>query len=421
MTAPPNSALAYSPDAAPGAAPASSAVRQLRLTDFRNYRQLRLDCGSEPVVLVGPNGAGKTNLLEALSLLVPGRGLRRARLDEICRRVIGPRASGPQEAGEILRPGSGQAAAVPATTTWAVAATLDTPDGRIAIGTGLEPARNSGTLRRAVRIDGRPAASQTVLGLHVAAVWLTPQLDRLFLDGPGERRRFLDRLVTALHPQHAGDAAAYDNAMRQRSRLLAEGNGDRHWATALEDTMARHGVALAANRADTVQRLDAAARLGVGPFPRASLAMAGEIDDWVASLPAIDAEDRLRARLAASRLRDGESGTTSYGPHRSDLAVRHLDLDLPAAEGSTGQQKALLVSIALAHARLVALLRGSAPLLLLDEIAAHLDAERRAALFDEVLALGVQSWMTGTDAELFAPLAGRAQLLRVADGTISAA
>ena len=183
--------------------------------------------------------------------------------------------------------------------------------------------------------------------------------------------------MTALHPEHAGDVAAYDNALRQRSRLLADGGRDPHWFTALEDTMARHGVALAAARADTVHRLDAAARLGVGPFPRAALAMAGEIDDWLATMPALDAEDRLRAQLAAGRLRDAEAGTTSCGPHRSDLAVRHLDLDLPAAEGSTGQQKAVLVSIALAHARLVALSRGRPPLLLLDEIAAHLDAERR--------------------------------------------
>src|SRR5262252_4166109 len=405
MTAPPINALAYSPDAVTGAAPALLAVRQLRLTDFRNYRQLRLDCDLTPVVLVGANGAGKTNLLEALSFLVPGRGLRRARLDEVCRRQIGARRGSDE----------------PDPTAWAVAATLDTPDGRLAIGTGLEPARNEASLpRRVVRIDGRPAASQTALGLHVAAVWLTPQLDRLFLDGPSERRRFLDRLVTALHPEHAGNAAAYDNALRQRSRLLAEGNRDPHWFTALEDSMARHGVALAANRGDTVHRLDAAARLGVGPFPRASLAMAGEIDGWLATMPALDAEDRLRAELAASRLRDADSGTTYWGPHRSDLAVRHLDLDLPAAEGSTGQQKALLVSIALAHARLVALSRGCAPLLLLDEIAAHLDAERRAALFDEVVALGVQSWMTGTDADLFKPLAGRAQLLRVADAAIAA-
>jgi DNA replication and repair protein RecF len=403
MTAPPGSALALAPDAASGAAPAILAVRQLRLSDFRNYAQLRLDCGPEPVVLVGANGAGKTNLLEALSFLVPGRGLRRARLDELARRQIG-KTNGADGAG-----------------TWAVAATLDTPDGRLAIGTGLEPPRADGAaLRRAVRIDGRPAASQTVLGRHVAVVWLTPQLDRLFLDGPGERRRFLDRLVTALHPDHAGDVAAYENALRQRARLLSEGSRDPHWLTVLEDTMARHGVALAAQRADTVQRLDAAARLGVGPFPRAALAMAGEVDSWLAAMAAIDAEDLMRGALAASRLRDSESGTTSCGPHRSDLAVRHLDLDLPAAEGSTGQQKALLVSIALAHARLVALSRGCPPLLLLDEIAAHLDAERRLALFDEVVALGAQSWMTGTDAALFAPLGPRAQLMRVADGTIAA-
>jgi DNA replication and repair protein RecF len=407
MTAPPNSALAYSPDAASGAAPAILAVRQLRLTDFRNYHQLRLDCDLTPVVLVGANGAGKTNLLEALSFLAPGRGLRRARLDEVCRRSR-------NDDTDAATWATGAAA-------WAVAATLDTPEGRIAIGTGLEPGRSEGSLlRRVVRIDGRPAASQAALGLHVAAVWLTPQLDRLFLDGASERRRFLDRLVTALHPGHAGDAAAYENAMRQRSRLLGEGNRDPHWFKALEDTMARHGVALAANRADTVQRLDAAARLGVGPFPRASLAMAGEIDGWIATMAALDAEDRLRDALAASRLRDAETGTTSIGPHRSDLAVRHLDLDLPAAEGSTGQQKAVLVSIALAHARLVALSRGRPPLLLLDEIAAHLDSERREALFDEVVALGAQSWMTGTDAGLFKPLAGRAQLLRVADGSIAA-
>jgi DNA replication and repair protein RecF len=400
MTAQAISALAYSSDAVSGTAPALLAVRQIRLTDFRNYRQIRLDCSTQPVVLVGDNGAGKTNLLEALSFLAPGRGLRRARLDEVCRRS---RSEEPSAAG------------------WAVAATLDTPDGRIAIGTGLEPARSEGGLpRRAVRIDGRTAQSQTALGRHVAAVWLTPQLDRLFLDGAGERRRFLDRLVTALHPEHAGDVAAYENALRQRARLLSEGNRDPHWFAALEDTMARHGVALAAARADTVQRLDAAARLGVGPFPRASLAMAGEVDGWVAGMAALDAEDRLRGELAAARLRDAEAGTTSCGPHRSDLRVRHLDLDLPAAEGSTGQQKAVLVSIALAHARLVALSRGRPPLLLLDEIAAHLDQERRVALFDEVVALGVQSWMTGTDAELFKPLLGRAQILRVTDGSIAA-
>ncbi|MDP3159629.1 MAG: DNA replication/repair protein RecF [Reyranella sp.] len=418
MTAQPGSTRTLSPDAGSGPAQANLiessarsmlAVRQLRLTDFRNYRQLRLDCGLEPVVLVGGNGTGKTNLLEALSFLAPGRGLRRARLDD-----VGHRQTRKETGGE-------EPSTVPGTVSWAVAATLDTPDGRLAIGTGLEPGRSEGSpSRRIVRIDGKAASSQTALGLHVAAVWLTPQLDRLFLDGASERRRFLDRLVTALHPQHAGDVAAYEHALRQRARVLAEGGRDPHWFTALEDTMARHGVALAAARADTVHRLDAAARLGIGPFPRAALAMAGEVDGWLDTMAALDAEDRLRAELAANRLRDAEAGTTSIGPHRSDLAVRHLDLDLPAAEGSTGQQKAVLVSIALAHARLVAMSRGRPPLLLLDEISAHLDAERRTALFDEVVALGAQSWMTGTDAELFAPLRGRAQILCVADGSIAA-
>src|SRR5258707_3315600 len=224
MTAPPISALAFPPDTETGFAPAVLAVRQLRLTDFRNYRQLRLDCGPEPVVLVGASGAAKTSLWEALSFLAPGRGWRRASLEDVCRRSRGEE---------------------PDAATWAVAATVDTPDGRLAIGTGLEPARSDGGLpRRAVRIDGRPAQSQTALGLHVAAVWLTPQLDRLFLDGPGERRPFLDRLVTALHPQHAGDVAAYENALRQPARLLADGGRDPHWFTALEDTMARHGLPL---------------------------------------------------------------------------------------------------------------------------------------------------------------------------------
>jgi len=253
MTAQPTSALPVPPPDAPGfvagcvTGRAVLAVRQLRLTEFRNYRVLRLECGLEPVVLVGPNGAGKTNLLEALSFLAPGRGLRRARLDQVGHR---PHADQPPAAA------------------WAVAATLDTPEGRLAVGTGLETAKGEGGLpRRTVRIDGKTSPSQTALGLHIATVWLTPQLDRLFLDGASERRRFLDRLVTALHPEHAGNLAAYENALRQRARLLGEGNRDPHWLTVLEDTMARHGVALAAGRADTVHRLDAAARRSCAWMP----------------------------------------------------------------------------------------------------------------------------------------------------------
>ncbi len=379
------------------------AVRQLRLTEFRNYRRLRLELAPGPVVLVGDNGAGKTNLLEAVSFLTPGRGLRRSRLDEV---------------GRQTRPGE-----PPPMSDWAVAAVLDVPEGRVAIGTGLEtiPAANGDgeAGRRVVRIDGRAAPSQLALGEHVVAIWLTPQLDRIWADGPGNRRRFLDRMVAAFDPAHAGSLAAYDQAMRQRARLLADGRTDAHWFAAVEDTMARHGVALTAARLDLVARLDQAARLGVGPFPRASLALTGEVESWVAEMPALDAEDRLRARLSGSRSIDFQAGITTCGPHRADLGVRHLDRDIPAAQGSTGEQKAVLVAIVLAHARLASLARGRPPLLLLDEIAAHLDSRKRAALFAEIAALGSQAWMTGTDASSFAPLAGQAQFLHIEAGEIA--
>ena len=354
-------------------------------------------------MLTGDNGAGKTNLLEAISFLAPGRGLRRSRLEEVARQA---RPDEPSPA-----------------TGWAVAGVLDVAGGRMAIGTGLETAPNASgdgeALRRVVRIDGRTAASQLALGEHVAAIWLTPQFDRLWVDGPGNRRRFLDRMVVAFDPAHASSVAAYEQAMRQRARLLAEGRSDGHWFAALEDTMARHGVALTAARLDLVARLDQAARLGVGPFPRASLALAGEVESWVAEIPALDAEDRLRARLAANRGIDSQAGITTSGPHRADLGVRHLDRDIPAAEGSTGEQKAVLVAIVLAHARLATLARGQPPLLLLDEIAAHLDAGKRTALFAEITALGCQAWMSGTDNATFAPLAGQAQFLRVDAGEVT--
>jgi DNA replication and repair protein RecF len=381
------------------AAGAPLAVRQLRLTGFRSYASLRLDAEAGCVVLCGANGAGKTNLLEALSLLAPGRGLRRARLDEMARRLPD------QDAGEAAQAG------------WAIAAKLDTAHGPLAIGTGLEPASTS---RRAVRIEGLPVTSQLALGQHVAAVWLTPQLDRLFAEGAGGRRRFLDRMVTGFDPDHAGRAAAYENALRQRARLLSEGRADAAWLAALEDTMARHGVAVAIARQEIVARLDQAARLGVGPFPRGALSLTGEVDTWIAEMAAVDAEEKLRAALANGRRGDGDSGGATIGPHRSDLKVVHLDRGRPAAECSTGEQKALLVGLVLAHARLAHIARGAPPLLLLDEIAAHLDRTRLAALFDELAALGAQAWMSGTDAETFAPLRGRAQFFRVDDGAIAA-
>ena len=375
------------------------AVRQLRLTGFRCYASLRLDAGPDCVVLSGANGAGKTNLLEALSLLAPGRGLRRAKLEEMARRAPDQPAAEAAQAG------------------WAIAARLDTGQGPLAIGTGLEPGVAT---RRTVRIDGLPATSQLALAGHVAAVWLTPQLDRLFAEGAGGRRRFLDRMVAGFDPDHAGRAAAYENALRQRARLLGEGRADAAWLTALEDTMARHGVAVAIARQEIVARLDQASRLGVGPFPRGALALGGEIDGWVSDMAAVDAEEKFRAALANGRRGDAESGGAQIGPHRSDLRVTHLDRGRPAAECSTGEQKALLVALVLAHARLAGIARGAPPLLLLDEIAAHLDRTRLNALFEELAALGAQAWMTGTDAETFAPLRGRAQFFRVVDGAIAA-
>jgi DNA replication and repair protein RecF len=247
-------------------------------------------------------------------------------------------------------------------------------------------------------------------------------MDRLFVDGPGARRRFLDRLVYGFDPDHAGRVAAYEHAMRERGRLLRGGGGgpgaDPAWLAALEDRMAREGVAIAAARRNLVGRLDHAVALGQGPFPKAGLAIDGTVEIWLGDGPALAVEDRLREALAAARRADAEAGRASVGPHRSDFAVRHLDKGLPAARCSTGEQKALLISIVLADARLRALEASAAPLLLLDEVAAHLDRARRAALFEEICALGAQAWLTGTDRALFETLGPRARFLHVAGGTV---
>ena len=345
-------------------------VRRLALSDFRNYREARLEADDRLVVLTGPNGAGKTNLLEALSLLVPGRGLRRAR----------PR--------EMTRLGAER---------WTVAARLDTAFGAVDIGAGLD-----GNDRRAVHIDG---AARRGRDGGVAAVWLTPQMDRLFLDGAGARRRFLDRLVLAVDPAHAGRVQAYETAMRQRLALLRSGTSDGDWLAALERSMAERGIAVAASRRDLVERLRAAlASTGGGAFPRARIALSGAVDAWLEEGPALKAEDRLAAALAEGHIRDAESGRTGAGPHRSDLAVSDAERGMPAADCSTGEQKALLIALVLASARLA----PQPPLLLLDDVAAFLDEGRRLALFDEIGRLGCQAWLTGADPGVFAPLAGRA-------------
>jgi DNA replication and repair protein RecF len=380
-------------------------VTRLRLTGFRSYQRLGLELDGRPVVLVGANGAGKTNLLEAVSLLTPGRGLRRARLDD-----LGYRAP-----------------AAPAGADWAIAATVATADGPVEIGTGVvADAASEATERRLVRIDGAPARSQTALGRLVSAIWLTPEMDRLFVEGRSARRRFLDRLVFGFDAPHARRLNAYERAMAERNRLLRDSRAtgrapDAAWLEALEGRMAEDGVAVAAARRALVERLGAACALRSGPFPAAEIALDGVVEGWLAAAPALAVEDRMRAGLAAARPDDAAAGRATLGVHRSDLVVRHAAKGVGAAHCSTGEQKALLISIVLADARLQGLERGTAPLVLLDEIAAHLDAPRRHALFDEVTALGAQAWMTGTDAATFAPLGAQAQHLRIVDGRVAAA
>ncbi len=355
-------------------------VRRLALGDFRNYRDACLEADDRFVLLTGPNGAGKTNLLEALSLLAPGRGLRRAR----------PR--------EITRHGA---------VRWAVAARLDTAFGTVDIGVGLGEGD-----RRVAHIDGgvRRGRDGTV-----TVVWLTPQMDRLFLDGAGARRRFLDRLVLAVDPAHAGRTQAYETAMRQRLALLRTGTSDGDWLAALERSMAERGIAVAASRRDLVERLRTALASAGGPFPRPQVALSGAVDAWLEEGPALEAEDRLVAALADGRARDAESGRTGAGPHRSDLAVSDMGYGMPAALCSTGEQKALLVALVLASARLAL----QPPLLLLDDVAAFLDENRRDALFDEVGRLGCQAWLTGADPGIFAPLVGRALHIRVENAVLT--
>ena len=398
--------------------PPAFAVRRLALTAFRSWRSVRLDVPARTVVLTGPNGAGKTNLLEALSLLAPGRGLRRARMAAL------------QSRGE---------AAGAAEPCWAVSARLDTPEGPRRVGTGLDPALDpardpavgpeSAPGRRILRIDGIPAKGQGDLAALGAVSWLTPEMDGLFTGPAGERRRFLDRLVAGFLPGHAAHVAAYEKAMRERNRLLREPGAEAAWLDALEAAMAERGVAVAVARAEFTARLASACAGRVSAFPAPALALAGAPDGadhaFAAAGAALPAEDALRARLRASRDADAEAGRALNGPHRADLDVRLAasgsGRDMPAADCSTGEQKALLIALVLAAARLQAVERGAPPLLLLDEVAAHLDSDRRAALFDEIEGLGAQAWMTGTDAALFDALRGRACFVTAGNGALAVA
>ncbi|CAK0760038.1 DNA replication and repair protein RecF [uncultured Gammaproteobacteria bacterium] len=402
---------------APNHTVSGPAVVKLTLTRFRNYPHLRLITGPEPVVLTGANGSGKSNLLEAISFLAPGRGLRGARLAEIDHHEHDSKTkdSGGEDSSQETGNGLG----------WGVAAELITPSGPVEIGTGVEAGE---TRKRVVKIDGQTARGQTALAGRVPMVWLTPKMDRLFTEGAAERRRFLDRLVFGFDTAHAGRLVHFERAMRERSRLLRSGGADDGWLRGLEDTMATSAVAVAAARLELVGRLRAACTQTTGPFPRAEPSVVGPVEQALVGRPALVVEDDLRAQLRASRRSDAESGGAALGPHRSDLVVRFQAPGRPgprliaAEQSSTGEQKALLLALILANARLLAAAAGAgAPLLLLDEVAAHLDPERRAALFEQILALGGQAWLTGTDAGLFAPLAGRVRCLHIKAATITEA
>ena len=361
-------------------------IRRLMLRDFRSYAALDLAIDGRLVVLCGENGAGKTNLLEALSLLGPGRGLRRAELSECARRG-----------------GAGG---------FDISVAIEDDSEGHQLGTGWRPAEGDAMAERMNRIDRAPAGSARAFADHVRVVWLTPAMDSLFAGPASERRKFLDRFVLAIDPGHGARVNQFERALRGRNRLLEEGGRNAPWLDAVEREAAELGVAVAAARLECLRRLSAliaVERDDASPFPWARLALQGEVEALASDRPALEAEDRYRALLRESRSRDAAAGRTLIGPHLADFGVWHGAKDAPAASASTGEQKALLVGLALAHARLVAEVSGIAPIALFDEIAAHFDPRRRAALFDAIERLAGQSFLTGADPAVFADLEGRAQ------------
>lgn len=354
-----------------------SHLTRLKLSHFRSHKHVAMTCDARPVALFGDNGAGKTNILEAVSLFSPGRGLRRASAEDMTRR---PEALGWKISGELHVEGRPRE---------------------------IESQSENGASRQ-VKVDGKPAA-QVALAKLARVLWLIPAMDRLWIEGADGRRRFLDRMTLSFFPDHAQAVLDYEKAMRERNRLLKDQVRDGHWYAALEVQMARAGAVIHGNRQATLTRIAAAQAEAETAFPVSTLELTAPDDD----MP--DGEEALRSALANSRSRDLIVGRAMIGPHRTDLHAVYTAKGTLARDCSTGEQKALLISLILANARALANDIGSPPILLLDEVAAHLDAARRAALYDEIWALGAQAWMTGTGAELFTDLGDRAQRFEVSE------
>jgi DNA replication and repair protein RecF len=369
-------------------------IRRLTLNNFRSYHAAQIEIAANLVVLVGPNGAGKTNLIEAISFLAPGRGLRRATLTEVA-----------------FMEGDG---------SWAMAADVEGALGLATLGTGIEaPANEDMTVTRKCRIDREPVSSASAFADHLRVIWLVPAMDQLFTGPASERRRFLDRLALAVDAEHASRVSALERSLRSRNRLLEEPRPDPHWLDAIEHETAELAVAVAALRAETVTRLSAAlAARRPSPFPSAEIALEGWMEKLLPQHSARAIEDRYRAVLHDNRARDAAAGRTLDGPHLTDLVVAYAPKNIPAADASTGEQKALLIGLVLAHAGLISEMIGFGPVLLLDEVVAHLDPGRRSALYAELETLGTQVFMTGADPAAFAEIGTRADIFDVSPGVV---
>ncbi len=377
----------------------AACIRRLTLSNFRSYHAAHVELSAAgPVVLTGANGAGKTNLIEAISLLAPGRGLRRATIEEFA-----------------FSEGDG---------AWAVNAEIEGMLGLATLGTGIDPpAAEDVSPTRQCRVDREAVGSAAAFADHLRVVWLVPAMDRLFNGPASERRRFLDRLVLAVDAAHSSRVTALERSLRSRNRLLEDATSDPHWLDAVEHETAEVAVAVAAARSETLARLAAAlagARDAAPEFPRADVALDGWMEQLLPQHSATEIEDRYRALLKENRARDAAAGRTLDGPHLSDLKVSHAGKGIAAADASTGEQKALLIRLVLAHAGLIKDMTGFAPVLLLDEVIAHLDPARRASLYDALAGLGAQVWMTGADPAAFGDIMDRAQVFEVHNGSVSA-